>query len=80
MSFKTLAREHARHGLVFNVVCPGPTETALLDDVAASANDPAKLKEAFRRGVPWGALASQDLAGLLLFGQRRRGLYHRPGD
>ena len=25
---KTLAREHARHGLVFNVVCPGPTETA----------------------------------------------------
>ena len=24
---KTLAREHARHGITLNVVCPGPTET-----------------------------------------------------
>ena len=65
---KTLAREHARHGLVFNVVCPGPTETALLDDVAASANDPAKLKEAFRRSVPLGRLGQpEDLAGAIAF-------------
>ncbi len=26
---KTLAREHARHGITCNVVCPGPTDTAL---------------------------------------------------
>ena len=65
---KTLAREHARHGLVFNVVCPGPTETALLDDMAASANDPAKLKEAFRRAVPLGRLGQpEDLAGAIAF-------------
>ena len=26
---KTVAREHARHGITVNVVCPGPTDTAL---------------------------------------------------
>ena len=29
---KTIAREHARHGITVNVVCPGPTDTALLAD------------------------------------------------
>ena len=29
---KTLAREHAREGITLNVVCPGPTETALFGD------------------------------------------------
>ncbi len=29
---KTLAREHARHGITVNVVCPGPTDTALFAD------------------------------------------------
>ncbi|MEC8026763.1 MAG: SDR family oxidoreductase, partial [Pseudomonadota bacterium] len=44
------------------------TETALLDDVAASANDPAKLKEAFRRAVPLGRLGQpEDLAGAIAF-------------
>jgi 2-hydroxycyclohexanecarboxyl-CoA dehydrogenase len=65
---KTLAREHARHNIVFNVVCPGPTETALLDDVAATASDPAKLKEAFRRAIPLGRLGQpDDLAGAIVF-------------
>jgi 2-hydroxycyclohexanecarboxyl-CoA dehydrogenase len=27
---KTIAREHARHGITVNVVCPGPTDTAPL--------------------------------------------------
>jgi 2-hydroxycyclohexanecarboxyl-CoA dehydrogenase len=27
---KTIAREHARHGITVNVVCPGPTQTALI--------------------------------------------------
>jgi NAD(P)-dependent dehydrogenase (short-subunit alcohol dehydrogenase family) len=26
---KAIAREHARHGITVNVVCPGPTDTAL---------------------------------------------------
>ena len=29
---KTIAREHARHNITVNVVCPGPTDTALFDD------------------------------------------------
>ncbi len=28
---KTLAREHARHGITVNCVCPGPVQTALFD-------------------------------------------------
>jgi len=65
---KTLAREHARHGITVNVVCPGPTETALLDAVAATAADPDKLKEAFRRAVPMGRLGRpEDLAGVVAF-------------
>ena len=40
---KTLAREHSRHNITVNVVCPGPTDTALLAGVAEGARDPAKL-------------------------------------
>ena len=65
---KTLAREHSRHGITFNVVCPGPTETALLDQVLATANDPDRLRDAFRRAVPMGRLGRpDDLAGAIVF-------------
>jgi 2-hydroxycyclohexanecarboxyl-CoA dehydrogenase len=37
---KTIAREHARHGITVNVVCPGPTDTALLAGVAEGAPVP----------------------------------------
>lgn len=30
---KTLAREHSRHNIKINVICPGPTDTALLAGV-----------------------------------------------
>src|SRR5690606_124212 len=32
---KTLAREHARHNIQLNTVCPGPTDTPLLRSFAA---------------------------------------------
>ena len=35
---KTLAREVARRGVTVNVVCPGPTDTPLLDEIVG-AND-----------------------------------------
>ena len=41
---KTLSREHSRHGITFNVVCPGPTDTALLASVTDTASDPEKLR------------------------------------
>jgi 2-hydroxycyclohexanecarboxyl-CoA dehydrogenase len=65
---KTLAREHARHNITINVVCPGPTDTALLAGVAAGARDPAKLMEAFRSAIPLGRLGQpDDLAGTIAF-------------
>jgi len=65
---KTLAREHARHGINVNVVCPGPTDTALLAGVAEGARDPAKLLEAFRSAIPMGRLGQpDDLANAIVF-------------
>jgi len=65
---KTLAREHARQGITVNVVCPGPTDTALLAGVAEGARDPAKLIEAFKSAIPLGRLGQpDDLAGAIAF-------------
>ena len=65
---KTLAREHSRHGITFNVVCPGPTDTALLASGTDAAANPEKLREAFRRSIPMGRIAQpEDLIGAVLF-------------
>jgi 2-hydroxycyclohexanecarboxyl-CoA dehydrogenase len=65
---KTLAREHARQGITVNVVCPGPTDTALLAGVTEGARDPAKLLEAFRSAIPLGRLGQpDDLASAIAF-------------
>jgi 2-hydroxycyclohexanecarboxyl-CoA dehydrogenase len=65
---KTIAREHARHGITVNVVCPGPTETALFAEYKEGAGDPAKLEEAFRRAIPLGRIGQpEDLPGAILF-------------
>ncbi len=37
---KAIAREHARHGITVNVVCPGPTDTALFADYKEGAGNP----------------------------------------
>lgn len=65
---KTIAREHARHGITVNVVCPGPTDTALFADYKQGAGDPAKLEDAFRRSIPLGRIGQpDDLPGAILF-------------
>lgn len=65
---KTLAREHSRHGITFNVVCPGPTDTALLDGVTGTSSNPEKLREAFRRAIPLGRIGEpDDLPGAICF-------------
>jgi len=65
---KTLAREHARHGLTVNVVCPGATHTALFEGYKQGAGNPEKLEEAFRRSVPMGRIGEpDDLPGAILF-------------
>ncbi len=65
---KTIAREHARHGVTVNVVCPGPTDTALFDGYAEGAGNPEKLREAMRRAVPMGRIGvPDDLSGTIAF-------------
>lgn len=65
---KTIAREHARHNINVNVVCPGPTDTALFADYKQGAGNPEKLEEAFRRSIPLGRIGQpDDLPGAILF-------------
>jgi 2-hydroxycyclohexanecarboxyl-CoA dehydrogenase len=65
---KTIAREHARHGITVNVVCPGPTATALFEDYKEGAGNPEKLMEAFTRSIPLGRIGQpDDLPGAVLF-------------
>ncbi len=64
---KTLARELARYRINVNVVCPGPTKTALLDEITAGP-DGAKVIDAMTRAVPFRRLGTpDDIAGAVAF-------------
>jgi 2-hydroxycyclohexanecarboxyl-CoA dehydrogenase len=65
---KTLARELANKGVRLNTVCPGLTETNMLEQFMLGAGNPDKLREAYRRAVPIGRLGKpEDIAGAVLF-------------
>jgi 2-hydroxycyclohexanecarboxyl-CoA dehydrogenase len=65
---KTLAREHARHGITFNVVCPGITATDMLENFMDASGNKEKLREAFTKAVPMGRMGRpDDLPGAILF-------------
>jgi 2-hydroxycyclohexanecarboxyl-CoA dehydrogenase len=65
---KTLAREVARNGVTVNVVCPGPTETALLGRMFEASSDAARAVEGLKRAVPMRRLAQpQDIAPAVAF-------------
>ena len=65
---KTLARELATKGVRLNTVCPGLTETAMLESFMQGAGNPDKLREAYTRAVPIGRLGKPaDIAGAVLF-------------
>jgi 2-hydroxycyclohexanecarboxyl-CoA dehydrogenase len=65
---KTLARELAGKGVRLNVVCPGLTETGMLESFMQGAGNPEKLREAYRRAVPIGRLGKpEDIPGAVLF-------------
>lgn len=61
---KTLAREMARTGITINTVCPGPTDTPLLQGF-----DPTgKLKDALAKAIPMRRLAQpSDYPGMVAF-------------
>lgn len=64
---KTLARESARNGILVNAVCPGPTDTNLLDSVRSRPNG-ERIIEAMTRSIPLGRVARpDDIAGAITF-------------
>jgi 2-hydroxycyclohexanecarboxyl-CoA dehydrogenase len=65
---KTIAREHSRHNINVNVVCPGIVNTRLYENYKKGARNPEKLDEAFRRAIPLGRLGEpEDLPGAICF-------------
>jgi 2-hydroxycyclohexanecarboxyl-CoA dehydrogenase len=65
---KTLSRELAAKGVRLNTVCPGLTETGMLEAFMQGAGNPDKLREAYRRAIPIGRLGKpEDIPGAVLF-------------
>ncbi|MGA2893698.1 MAG: SDR family NAD(P)-dependent oxidoreductase [Xanthobacteraceae bacterium] len=59
---KSLAREVARYSINVNCVCPGPTDTPMLQ------SRPEKLREAFLKAIPFRRFAKpQDIADAIVF-------------
>ncbi|MEV5559278.1 glucose 1-dehydrogenase [Nonomuraea wenchangensis] len=54
---KALARETAAKGITVNAVCPGPTDTALLDQVADLSQ---KLYDSLARAIPMRRIGTPD--------------------
>ena len=62
---KTLAREVAKHGVTVNCVCPGPTDTALLEQVREFDE---KLHASLARAIPLRRLGRpEDVAAAVVF-------------
>ncbi len=59
---KTIAREAAKEQITANVVCPGPTDTALIREAAATRGEEgaARFVEALVRAVPMRRLGQPD--------------------
>jgi len=65
---KTVARETARQGVTANIVCPGPTDTEMLRDVAHAHPDADKVLERLARAVPMKRLGQpEDVAAAVRF-------------
>jgi 2-hydroxycyclohexanecarboxyl-CoA dehydrogenase len=62
---KTLAREMARQNITVNCVCPGPTNTPMLQELGALN---PKLRDALKRAVPLRRIAEpEDIAAAVAF-------------
>jgi 2-hydroxycyclohexanecarboxyl-CoA dehydrogenase len=65
---KALAREMARHRVTVNVVCPGLTETPLLQSLRDQSPKMERILEAVTRATPLGRVATpEEIAGAVVF-------------
>lgn len=65
---KTLARELASKQINLNVVCPGPTDTPLLQSICGDSELGQKLYEGFKRAIPFKRLGQpEDIPGAVAF-------------
>lgn len=65
---KSLAREMARHHVNVNAVCPGLTETPLLEEVRSTSEKTHKVIDAITRAIPLGRVgAPEDIANAVAF-------------
>lgn len=65
---KTIAREHARDNVRVNVVCPGPTDTALLRSFVGEGEYGQKIYDGLKRAIPLKRLGQpDDIPGLIAF-------------
>ena len=77
---KTIAREVARYKINVNVVCPGLTETPLLQAVRSQSEQTAKIIDAVTKATPFRRPAQpEEIAEAVLFLTSPAGeFYHRP--
>ncbi|WP_367185968.1 SDR family oxidoreductase [Mesorhizobium escarrei] len=62
------ARRVLDMGVRLNAVCPGLTETGMLESFMQGAGNPDKLREAYRRAIPIGRLGKpDDISGAVVF-------------
>jgi 2-hydroxycyclohexanecarboxyl-CoA dehydrogenase len=65
---KTLAREMARHRITVNVVCPGLTETPLLQGLRQQSPRTERVLDAVTRAIPLGRVGQpEDVAGAVVY-------------
>jgi 2-hydroxycyclohexanecarboxyl-CoA dehydrogenase len=65
---KSIARELARKGVLLNAVCPGPTNTPMMQSVLGTGEDAVKWKDAMVRGIPLKRMGEpEDYAGIVAF-------------
>lgn len=70
---KTIARESARDGVTSNVVCPGPSDTPLMAEVAVGNE---RLVAALKRRIPVGRVGMpSDVAAAVAFLASERAEY-----
>ena len=73
---KSMARELARNGVLLNAICPGPTNTPMMQEVMGSGEQARKWQEAMVRGIPLRRMGEpQDYAGIVAFLASEDGSY-----